>query len=65
VSPLTVHDLRFRAHELLTALDADGDGMDDLATRAVAERAGAITVLRLAGGRRLERMASGFAWERR
>lgn len=65
VSPLTVHDLRFRAHELLTALDADGDGVDDLATRAVAERAGAITVLRLAGGRRLERMASGFAWESR
>ncbi|HEX6058445.1 MAG TPA: hypothetical protein VFZ11_05455 [Gemmatimonadaceae bacterium] len=65
VSPLSVHDLRFRAHELLTALDADGDGVDDLATRAVAERAGAISVLRLAGGRRLERMASGFAWESR
>lgn len=65
VTPIQVRDLRFRAHELLTALDADGDGIDDVATRAVAERSGAITILRLVGGRRLERMASGFAWESR
>ena len=65
VAPLRLHDLRFRAHELLTALDADGDGIDDLATRAVAERAGAISVLRLVDGRRAERLASGFAWEAR
>jgi hypothetical protein len=65
VAPLRVQDLRFRAHELLTALDADGDGIDDLATRAVAERAGAISILRLVDGRRLERLASGFAWEAR
>ena len=30
----TVRDLRFRAHEALHALDADGDGVDDLAARA-------------------------------
>jgi hypothetical protein len=65
VSPLRVEDLRFRAHELLTALDADGDGVDDLATRAVAERSGAISILRLVDGRRLVRLASGFAWESR
>ncbi len=65
VTPIAVRDLRFRAHELLTALDADGDGIDDLATRAVAERSGAITVLRLVDGRRLERLAAGFAWESR
>jgi hypothetical protein len=65
VSPLRVEDLRFRAHELLTALDADGDGVDDLATRGVAERSGAISILRLVDGRRLVRLASGFAWEAR
>lgn len=65
VRPLAVKDLRFRAHELLTALDADGDGIDDVATRAVAERSGAISILRLVDGKRLERLAAGFAWESR
>jgi hypothetical protein len=62
--PLHVNDLRFRAHDLLTAFDADGDGVDDLATRATTERAGGTTVLRIdPQKRRADRMAGGFAWE--
>lgn len=64
VTPLHVGDLRFRAHDLLTAFDADGDGVDDLATRATTERAGGTTVLRVdLQKRRADRMAGGFAWE--
>ena len=61
---LRVSDFRFRAHELLQAFDADGDGIDDLATRATTERAGATTVLTLDLKRwRLSRLTTGFAWE--
>ncbi|MBX9927891.1 MAG: hypothetical protein K2X99_03175 [Gemmatimonadaceae bacterium] len=65
VTPITFNDLRFRAHELLGAFDADGDGVWDLTTRATTERAGATTVLRLdLAKRRAQRWTQGFAWER-
>ena len=64
VIALKVSDLRFRAHEILGAYDIDGDGIDELATRATTERAGAVTILKLdVKGRKLERIAAGFAWE--
>ncbi len=64
LTSLRMNDLRFRAHELLQAFDADGDGIDDLATRATTERAGATTVLLLdLKGKRLVRFAQGFSWE--
>ena len=64
VIALRVSDLRFRAHEILGAYDIDGDGIDELATRATTERAGAVTILKLdVKGRKLERIAAGFAWE--
>jgi hypothetical protein len=65
VSPLVeVHDYRFRAHDAVYALDADGDGIDDVATRAQTEGAGAVAILRLdTASRRMDRLTSGFAWE--
>ena len=65
VHPLRSNGLRFRANDALYALDADGDGIDDVATRGIDQRAGALTILRVADGRRLERLTSGFAWESR
>lgn len=63
-TPLRLADFRFRAHDLLMAFDADGDGVDDLITRATTERAGATTVLVLdPKARRLSRLTAGFAWE--
>ena len=59
-----VADLRFRTHDILGAYDADGDGIDDLATRAATERAGATTILRFdPKAKKFERLAAGFAWE--
>ena len=59
-----VADLRFRGHEILGAYDADGDGIDDIATRAVTERAGATTILRFdPKAKKFERLTAGFAWE--
>jgi hypothetical protein len=66
VMRLRVADLRFRVHEPLAVFDADGDGVDDVATRALGERSGGITILRFdTTGKRLERLASGFSWESR
>ena len=64
VTPIRVSDYRFRAHDLLHAFDADGDGVDDLATRASAEHSSATTVLAVdLKGRRATRLAAGFAKE--
>jgi hypothetical protein len=65
VTPVAVLDPRFRAHVALHALDADGDGVDDVAMRGRAERMGAMVVLRYnVEEKRLERLTTGFAWER-
>ena len=61
---LRVSDYRFDAHDGVAALDADGDGIDDLVVRGRAPRAGGLVILRLSEGKRLERLTSGFAWER-
>jgi hypothetical protein len=64
VTVLKVDDLRFRAHDLLTAFDADGDGVDDLAVKGLTQRAGGTTVLHVdLTKKRAERLAAGFAWE--
>lgn len=69
LTPLRLRDYRFRGHEAIYALDGDGDGIDDIATRGYGPNLGGTSVLRLVDGntpkepRRLERMATGFAWE--
>ncbi|MEJ7813417.1 MAG: hypothetical protein WKG32_23620, partial [Gemmatimonadaceae bacterium] len=64
VTAIRVSDYRFRAHEAIHALDADGDGVDDLAARGVGRRVGSLVVLRLdLATKRLDRLAGGFAWE--
>ncbi len=64
VTMLKVDDLRFRAHDLLTAFDADGDGVDDLAVKGTTQRAGGTAILRVdLMKKRAERLAAGFAWE--
>jgi len=61
---LRIDDLRFRAHDLLSAFDADGDGVDDLAVKGATQRAGGTAILRIdLAKRRAERLAAGFAWE--
>ena len=71
LTPLRLRDYRFRGHEAIYAMDGDGDGVDDLATRGYGPNLGGTSVLRLVDGRtpkdprRLERMATGFAWESR
>ncbi|MCU0623792.1 MAG: hypothetical protein MUF53_07995 [Gemmatimonadaceae bacterium] len=59
-------DLRFEGHEALRAFDADGDGRDDLATRAVAEASGGTSILRWdPRTKRFTRLTAGFQWEYR
>lgn len=64
VVPLRVLDARFRIHDALLALDADGDSVDDVAAIGRGERTGGTVVLRLdVAKRRLTYVMSGFAWE--
>ena len=65
VQTLRVDDLRFKAHDLLYALDGDGDGIDDIAARGLTEAAGGTVVMRTVPPNRLQRLTSGFAWESR
>ena len=66
VTPLRVADLRFKAHDLMAAYDADGDGVDDLVAKGVAEASGATVVLRFdQKAKKFFRLSSGFAWESR
>lgn len=66
VQPVRLEDRRFTGHELLAVADADGDGRDDLITRAVGEASGGTTILRWDGaGKRFVRLAAGFQWESR
>lgn len=59
-----LNDYRFRAHDLLAAFDANGDGVDDFVTRALAQRAGGTTILMLdVKARRATRLSAGFVWE--
>jgi len=64
VTPLRVNDLRFKVHEALGVLDADGDGVDDIAVRGRAPRIGGTVILRLDQvKKRLDYVDGGFAWE--
>ena len=65
VSPVRLVASRWRAHEAVYALDADGDGGDDLAVRGSSDRAGGLVILKLAEGSRLEKLTGGFNWETR
>ena len=66
VTPLKFSDYRFDAHDGVYAFDADRDGVDDLATRALGEAMGGLSVMRLDTARkRLDRLTAGFSWESR
>jgi len=66
VTPLKGFDYRFPAHDGVYAFDADRDGVDDVATRALGEFMGGLTILRVDTARkRLDRLTSGFSWESR
>ena len=63
-TPLTVRDLRFKAHEAIRAFDVDGDGVDDIAARGRGNRIGGTVILHLdPKKKRLEYVIGGFAWE--
>jgi hypothetical protein len=64
VTPLSVNDYRFRAHVMLHVLDADGDGIDDVAARGYGRRVGSLVILRLdLPARTLTRVTGGFSYE--
>ncbi|HET7564833.1 MAG TPA: hypothetical protein VFJ96_07550 [Gemmatimonadaceae bacterium] len=64
VTPLRINALRFKTHEILSAFDADGDGVDDIAIKGRGDRVGGTSVLRLdPARRRLDFLTQGFAWE--
>lgn len=66
VTPLKFGDYRFDAHDGVYAFDADRDGVDDLATRALGESMGGLSIMRLDTARkRLDRLTAGFSWESR
>jgi hypothetical protein len=56
---------RWRAHDVIHALDADGDGRDDVALKGSSELAGGTVIFRLAEGNRFEKLTGGFNWENR
>ena len=63
-APLTVRDLRFKAHEAIRAFDVDGDEVDDIAVKGRGNRIGGTVILRFDPVRkRLEYVMGGFAWE--
>lgn len=62
--PVRVYDERFKVHEVLRVLDADGDGVDDIAAIGRGERTGGTVILRFDPvRRRLVYLMSGFSWE--
>ena len=50
LTPIRVSDLRFKVHEPLGVLDADGDGVDDIALRGRANRIGGTVILQAGSG---------------
>jgi len=63
-TPITVRDLRFKAHEAIRAFDVDGDGVDDIAVRGRGNRIGGTVILHFdPKKKRLEYVIGGFAWE--
>lgn len=66
VTPLRFSDYRFSAHDGVYAFDADRDGVDDIATRALGEAMGGLSIMRLDTARkRFDRLTAGFSWESR
>jgi hypothetical protein len=65
VTTLHVYDFRFKGHDLVAAIDPNGQGVDGVVARGVAEASGATVILALEPGNRLTRWVAGFAWESR
>jgi hypothetical protein len=65
ISPLRILGSRWRAHEAISAFDADGDGRDDLAMKGSSDRAGGTVIFKLGAANRLEKLSGGFNWETR